>query len=538
MAGERGEPGQEPFSSPELNIYVDITSVGLDTSFIDTMGSAIAAALSSMQALENGAIANADERRMVGHYWLRSPELAPSPDITREIRAAQDAVSLFAHQVRNGSVSGSGGRFLDVLHVGIGGSALGPQLLYDVLAPAVPEVAIHFLDNADPDGIDRVLQTLRAGLGRTLVSVVSKSGFTPTPTLVMHELRSAYERAGIDMSRQAVATTMAGSDLDKLARDQGWLARFPLWDWVGGRTSVTSSVGLLPAALAMADTAALLDGAATMDRLTRSHLVAENPAALLALAWYWLGGGAGDKSMVILPYKDRLALLPRYIQQLAMESLGKRLDRAGRVVRQGLTVYGNKGCTDQHAYLQQLREGRPDSFVTFIGVRQEREKAASAGLEPALTLGDYLFANMEGTRKALDAAGRPSITIMLPDLSARTLGATIALYERAVGLYAELVNVNAYHQPGVDKYAAAVTVRLHHAVLAFLRECPAPCTAQRIAEGIEAADQADSVYRLLMNLSSVGGRCLVTREGTAPDSARFALSELPGSWEGVWSERI
>ena len=212
-----------------------------------------------------------------------------------------------------------------------------------------------------------------------------------------------------------------------------------------------------------------------------------------------------------------------------MESLGKRLDRAGRVVQQGLTVYGHKGSTDQHAYLQQLREGRPDSFVTFIGVRRERETVAE--LEPGLTLGDYLFANMEGTRKALDAAGRESITIMLPDLSARTLGALIALYERAVGLYAELVDVNAYHQPGVDKFAAAQTIALQRAVLAFLRECTSPCHARHIAAAVGA--DADSVYRLLANLSSAGSRRLVTCEGTGPDAARFALAKDPEFGKGA-----
>jgi glucose-6-phosphate isomerase len=526
---ERSVPRDGLFIDPGQNISVDINSVRLDDLFIRRMRPALSRALESMRVLEAGAVANVDEQRMVGHYWLRSPDLAPTGDITTEIRAAQDAVRRFARGLHDGSVTGADGTFLDVLHVGIGGSALGPQLLWDVLGEPVPEIAVHFLDNADPDGIDRILRALRGGPGRTLISVASKSGFTPTPMLVMQELGRVYARAGVDVTRHAVATTMAGSDLDVLAREQGWLARFPLWDWVGGRTSVTSAVGLLPAAVARADIAAFLDGAAVMDRCTRGSELTGNPAALLALAWYWLGAGKGDKAMVILPYKDRLTRFPRYVQQLVMESLGKRLDRAGRVVQQGLTVYGHKGSTDQHAYLQQLREGRPDSFVTFIGVRRERETVAE--LEPGLTLGDYLFANMEGTRKALDAAGRESITIMLPDLSARTLGALIALYERAVGLYAELVDVNAYHQPGVDKFAAAQTIALQRAVLAFLRECTSPCHARHIAAAVGA--DADSVYRLLANLSSAGSRRLVTCEGTGPDAARFALAKDPEFGKGA-----
>jgi glucose-6-phosphate isomerase len=536
MVDERSVPRDGLFIDPGLNISVDISSVRLDNSSIRRMSPVLGRALESMRVLEAGAIANTDERRMVGHYWLRSPELAPAAAITGEIRAAQDAVARFARGLHDGSVAGAAGTFLDVLHVGIGGSALGPQLLCDVLGEPAPDIAVHFLDNADPDGIDRVLRTLRGGPGRTLVSVVSKSGLTPTPMLVMQELSRVFEHAAVDMNRQAVATTMAGSDLDVLAREQGWLARFPLWDWVGGRTSVTSAVGLLPAAVARADIVEFLDGAAAMDRCTRGSQVAGNPAALLALAWYWLGAGRGEKNMVILPYKDRLARFPRYVQQLVMESLGKRLDRAGRVVQQGLTVYGHKGSTDQHAYLQQLRDGRPDSFITFIGVRRERDGVAPAEVKPGLTLGDYLFANMEGTRKALDSAGRESITIMLPDLSARTLGALIALYERAVGLYAELVDVNAYHQPGVDKFAAASTIELQRAVLAFLRECTSPCTAQHIATAINA--DAGSVWRLLANLSAAGSRGLVTYEGTGPQAARFVLAKDPKFDQGAARGRV
>jgi glucose-6-phosphate isomerase len=536
MVDERSAPRDGLFIDPGLNISVDISSVRMDNSFVRRMRPALSKALESMRLLEAGAIANADEQRMVGHYWLRSPELAPAADISQEIQAARDAVTRFARGLHDGSTAGAAGPFLDVLHVGIGGSALGPQLLWDVLAEPGPGIRVHFLDNADPDGIDRILRTLRGGPGRTLVSLVSKSGLTPTPMLVMQELGRVYAQAAVDMTKHAVATTTAGSDLDVLAQEQGWLARFPLWDWVGGRTSVTSAVGLLPAAVARADIASFLDGAAAMDRGTRSSQLADNPAALLALAWYWLGAGRGEKNMVILPYKDRLARFPRYIQQLVMESLGKRLDRAGRVVQQGLTVYGYKGSTDQHAYLQQLREGRPDSFITFIGVRQERDGVPPAEAEPGLTLGDYLFANMEGTRRALDSAGRHSITIMLPDLSARTLGALIALYERAVGLYAELVDVNAYHQPGVDKFAAAPTIELQRAVVAFMHECTSPCTAQHIAAAVNA--DADAVYRLLANLSSAGSRGLVTSDGTEPQSARFVLTKDPKFGKGAARGRI
>ena len=141
-----------------------------------------------------------------------------------------------------------------------------------------------------------------------------------------------------------------------------------MWDWVGGRTSETAAVGLLPAALQGFDIDLLLQGASEMDQLTRSENTLRNPAMMLALAWFHLTDGKGSKDMVILPYKDRLELFAKYLQQLIMESLGKEKNLSGEVVNQGIAVYGNKGSTDQHAYVQQLREGIPNFFATFIEV--------------------------------------------------------------------------------------------------------------------------------------------------------------------------
>jgi glucose-6-phosphate isomerase len=158
--------------------------------------------------------------------------------------------------------------------------------------------------------------------------------------------------------------------------------------------------------------------------------------------------------MVVLPYRDRLEVFSRYLQQLVMESLGKKLSRDGEVVHQGIAVYGNKGSTDQHAYVQQLRDGVDNFFVTFIEALDEpADIAAVAGENPA----DFLAGFLQGTRTALCESDRQSLTITLSRFDARSLGALIALFERAVGLYAELVNINAYDQPGVEagKKAAA-----------------------------------------------------------------------------------
>ena len=177
-----------------------------------------------------------------------------------------------------------------------------------------------------------------------------------------------------------------------------------MWDWVGGRTSVLSAVGLLPAGLQGIDIRALLKGAAEMDEITRVADTQRNPAARLALMWHHATDGHGTRQMVMLPYKDRLILMSRYLQQLVMESLGKALDLDGNLVNQGIVVYGNKGSTDQHAYVQQLREGRNDFFVTFIVVSQDRSPAAArtaCEVGQGTTSGDYLNGFWQGTREAL-----------------------------------------------------------------------------------------------------------------------------------------
>ena len=223
---------------------------------------------------------------------------------------------------------------------------------------------------------------------------------------------------------------MPGSKMDKVAVDEKWLARFPMFDWVGGRTSELSAVGLLAAALQGVDIQAMLDGAAAMDIATRSHDTAKNPAALLALMWYHATGGKGQKDMVVLPYKDRLLLFSRYLQQLVMESLGKRLDLDGNRVDQGINVFGNKGSTDQHAYVQQLRDGVNNFFLTFIRVL--KDGGTRLETEPGATSGDFLHGFLLGTRTALFENDRQSLTITIQEVTARTVGVLIALFERAV----------------------------------------------------------------------------------------------------------
>jgi glucose-6-phosphate isomerase len=228
--------------------------------------------------------------------------------------------------------------------------------------------------------------------------------------------------------------------------------------------------------------------------------------------------------MVVLPYKDRLMLFSKYLQQLVMESLGKEKDLDGKVVNQGIAVYGNKGSTDQHAYVQQLREGVKNFFATFIEVRKDR-KGPSLAVEENVVSGDYLLGFLLGTRRALYENGRESITLSVPDTSPRTLGALIALYERAVGLYASLVNVNAYHQPGVEagKKAATAVLALQLKVLAALRADKTPRGVEELAAAASAQEEVETVFHLLEHLAANPDHGVKKQPGSTPFDAKYSL---------------
>jgi glucose-6-phosphate isomerase len=300
-----------------------------------------------------------------------------------------------------------------------------------------------------------------------------------------------------------------------------------MWDWVGGRTSETSAVGLLPASLQGIDIDALLEGARLCDEVTRKKDSRTNPSALLALAWYHATGGCGKKDMVILPYKDRLQLFPKYLQQLIMESLGKEKDLNGQIVNQGISVYGNKGSTDQHAYVQQLREGVNNFFVTFIEVLKDRE-GRSLILDGKAFSGDYLNASLQGTRRALSERDRESITLTIEKIDARSIGALIALYERAVGFYASLININAYHQPGVEagKKAAGLVIDLQTKALAFLKkEKGKSFTAEEIASAIGAPEEVEMIFKSLEHAVANIDHPIKKIPGDPPFRCRYQYSQ-------------
>ena len=502
-----------------LGFWLDVSRMGIDTPLLEELRPRFAKAFTAMAALEAGAIANADEQRQVGHYWLRTPQLAPDPAAAAHISAEVDRIEQFGLDVLSGAVGpGPGRAFTDVLWIGIGGSGLGPLLMIRALQDPGSGLPFHFFDNVDPDGMRRTLASLGQRLQTTLVVVVSKSGGTPEPHIGMLQARRAVEAHGGNWMRQAVAITMAGSRLDQEAESGDWLARFDMFDWVGGRTSVTSAVGLLPGVLIGSDIRAFLAGAEAMDAVTRQPDLERNPAALLAAAWYAAGGGKGRRDMVVLPYRDRLEVFSRYLQQLVMESLGKKLDRDGQVVHQGLAVYGNKGSTDQHAYVQQLRDGIDNFFVTFVEVLEDPgDIPPLEGENP----GDFLDGFLQGTRAALTEEGRQNLSITMQRLNEHSLGALIALFERAVGLYGELVNVNAYHQPGVEagKKAAAALLDLQ----VRLEQCMADKREHTLAELQElmGLESPDPLYWILRHLCANRRHIDARGDWGRPDSLVF-----------------
>lgn len=503
---------------PDFGFWLDLSLMEIAPDFTETMSPQIQKAFSDMVSLESGAIANPDEGRMVGHYWLRNPELAPTMELREAIIGPLAGLKKFATQVHHGEICGPNGPFKQILLIGIGGSALGPQLVADALGSSAL-FPIHFFDNTDPAGMDAVIARLQpSGLDTTLALVISKSGGTPETRNGMLEAIAAWKSAGLDFGKQAVAITGPGSKLDQFALNNHFLARFPMEDWVGGRTSILSTVGLVPAALQGIDIDSLLAGAAAMDAKTRVPDPKHNAAMQLALAWHHATDGKGKKDMVVLPYKDSLVLFSKYLQQLIMESLGKEHDLDGNTVHQGLAVYGNKGSTDQHAYVQQLRDGVNNFFTAFVEVRKGRA-GSSIEVEPGTTSADYLQGFFRGTRKALHEAGRKSLTISIPEVTPFHLGLLIALFERAVSFYASLVNINAYHQPGVEagKKAAGVFLDLLTSVRENLTKTPQ--TADQIAASL-AADPED-VHHCLHHLAA-NGRAHCTL-GSSPASDAFQL---------------
>ena len=217
----------------DLGIWLDVSRMHVNTSHLEALQPGFEKAFAAMQDLESGSVANADEQRQVGHYWLRAPQLAPSEPVREHISQEVDRIEKFGKDLIDGRIrTPSGDAFTDVLWIGIGGSGLGPKLMIEALQNSGQGLPFHFFDNVDPNGMSTVLAQLGETLKTTLVVTVSKSGGTPEPHLGMEQARHRLEANGGQWAGQAVAVTMLDSKLDQQAQREGWLERFDMFDWV------------------------------------------------------------------------------------------------------------------------------------------------------------------------------------------------------------------------------------------------------------------------------------------------------------------
>ena len=504
------------FTDDSLGFWLDISRMDVEMNDFDDFKEIFSDAFTSLTSLENGSVANIDEGRQVGHYWLRNPQIAPKQNIADSISSEINKISKFGSSILNGELTNiHGKKFTDVFWIGIGGSGLGPLLINESFKKDSIGLNLHFLDNVDPEGISCKLNSILPNLSSTLFVVVSKSGGTPEPLIGMEQTMKFVKDNNHNWASQSIAITSKGSKLDQLAVNDSWLEIFDLPDWVGGRTSITGAVGLLPAVLIGADINQFLAGASKMDELTRVKDIKNNPAALLSLAWFKSGNGVGSRDMVVLPYRDRLQVFSRYLQQLVMESLGKKLNRKRIQVNQGIAVYGNKGSTDQHAYVQQLRDGVDNFFVNFIEILHDPADITEVNNKRP---GDYLSGFLQGTRSALTEGGRQNLTITFRVFDESSLGALIALFERAVSLYAELINVNAYDQPGVEagKKAATNIINLQKNIEELLLDGKER-TLSEINKSL-STEATESIYLILRKLSENSKHYSMKGNQSNPDS--------------------
>jgi glucose-6-phosphate isomerase len=458
-----------------------------------------------MYAIEKDAHAWYNLEKYRGKVWLKAMEeqkdlrfcfnhmmremIGPQGIAEREIEAMADEIGRAAHSmdVRRGEMAWrdlpySQGevvkeiqsmanrareRFDAFVLLGIGGSALGPLAVHTALEPAHyneiealrrggPRVYIE--DNIDPERMKALLDAI--DIRRTLFYAVSKSGATSetmAQTMIVIQLLREVFPEGIG-GRVVIATDAEKGNLNAIARREG-CKTFVIPEGVGGRFSELSPVGLLPAAVAGIDVKALLNGAARMDARCSEPDVWKNPAHLGA-ALQVLYMKKGRNISVMMPYIDALKYFADWYAQLWAESLGKRCDREGRTVYCGQTPVKALGVTDQHSQLQLYTEGPEDKVVTFIGTEEYRADVYIPNAYPDLagisflgghTLKDLIHAEQFSTEYALYKAGRPSQTVWLPEVSADSVGQLIAYYEVQTAFAGELLNINAFDQPGVEE---------------------------------------------------------------------------------------
>ncbi len=411
--------------------------------------------------LFRGDKANTTEKRAALHTALRqktdAPVMVDGHDVIPEIRAAQKRMAQFADDVRSGNYKGATGRPIrDIVNIGIGGSDLGPRLAVKALAPFASGPRVHFVANADAFELVSALKDCDPA--STLFLVVSKT-FTTEETLL--NARSARQWLVEKLNENAVSQQFIGITGNEAAARKFGIAPeniFPVWDWIGGRMSLWSAVGLA-AMLAMGPKhfAAMCDGGAAMDEHFFAAPPAQNMPILLGLLAVWHRNFCGMRAHAVLPYGERLRELPRYLQQLEMESNGKSVTREGKPVdyETAPVIFGECGSVGQHSFHQWLHQGSDIASSDFIGVaaddlgKPDHHRALAANM--VAQAGALAFGNVDAKSAfAICAGGRPSNLILLDGLDPYHFGMLLALYEHKVFVEGAIWGLNSFDQPGVE----------------------------------------------------------------------------------------
>ncbi|MFA7460816.1 MAG: glucose-6-phosphate isomerase [Trueperaceae bacterium] len=407
---------------------------------------------------------NTTEGRAVLHVALRNrsqrPMLVDGADVMPQVREVLEQMRRFSQAVRQGEWRGySGERVTDVVNIGIGGSHLGPQMVVRALRPYADGPRLHFVSNVDGAAIHDTLAHLNPAT--TLFLVASKT-FTTLETMTnAHTARhwlvkAAGSEAAVARHFAALSTNLEA--VNAFGIDQNNV--FAFWDWVGGRYSLWSAIGLsIAVAVGMDRFEELLEGAHAVDEHFRLAPLAENVPVLMGLLNVWYGNFFGAETWAVLPYDESLVHLPAYLQQASMESNGKSVTRDGaRVTWQtGPVVWGQPGTDGQHAFYQLLHQGTKLVPADFI--------VPAAPQHPLSEHHDILLANFLAQTEALmlgrseEQAGsaaksfpgnRPTTSVVLPRLTPRALGSLIALYEHSIFTQGVLWDVNSFDQMGVE----------------------------------------------------------------------------------------
>ena len=456
----------ERFSATHDGLLLDFSKTNIDADALTALHALAEAAKVPEQrdAMFAGAAINVTEGRSVLHTALRPdpqrPVVVDGEDVTVGVRASLDRMAAFATGLRDGSICASDGQpFTDVVNIGIGGSDLGPAMACRALSPFIEPIRPHFVSNIDGAHIADTLADLDPQ--RTLVIIASKT-FTTIETLTNADTAVAWLKDAV--GAQFGAHLAAVSSAEERTSAYGISAErvFGFEDWVGGRYSLWGPVGLsIMVAIGPDNFSDLLAGALSMDQHFLSAPAAENLPLLLALVGLWHNNACGYESRAVLPYDQRLGLLPAYLQQLDMESNGKHTTKDGTPVS-GMTgpiVWGEPGTNGQHAFYQLLHQGTRIVPAEFLIAAEGHEpglshqhailKANCLAQSEALMVGTQQDDPQPAPERRFDG-NRPSVTLAYAKLTPRVLGQLIALYEHRVFVEGAVWGINSFDQFGVE----------------------------------------------------------------------------------------